>query len=220
MAADTETPTRSWSREVMLQQTQVERVIPRYLALARALADCRVARGSAARRRDPRMAGARLQPSRRQPPSCGRRSSATGWPRDLTSLPGVGTTRLRRCGTSPRRARAAGRRQRLARAGANRPRLLTRRAQALMDLGATVCLARVPRCGVCPLAGGCPSRGHATSRRASRAVRGLVPPAALAGVAAGRGAPRPAEELDPQVVESLLRATASSSATAALRLPV
>jgi len=33
-------------------------------------------------------------------------------------------------------------------------------AQALMDLGATVCLARVPRCGVCPLAEECPSRGQ------------------------------------------------------------
>jgi A/G-specific adenine glycosylase len=29
-----------------------------------------------------------------------------------------------------------------------------------MDLGATVCLARVPRCGVCPLAWRCPSRGR------------------------------------------------------------
>ena len=29
-----------------------------------------------------------------------------------------------------------------------------------MDLGATVCLARVPRCGDCPLAPGCPSRGR------------------------------------------------------------
>jgi A/G-specific adenine glycosylase len=28
-----------------------------------------------------------------------------------------------------------------------------------MDLGKTVCLARVPRCAVCPLAGACPSRG-------------------------------------------------------------
>jgi A/G-specific adenine glycosylase len=28
-----------------------------------------------------------------------------------------------------------------------------------MDLGKTVCLARVPRCDVCPLAGSCPSRG-------------------------------------------------------------
>jgi A/G-specific adenine glycosylase len=32
-------------------------------------------------------------------------------------------------------------------------------AQALMDLGATVCLARVPRCEACPLAEGCPSVG-------------------------------------------------------------
>jgi A/G-specific adenine glycosylase len=32
--------------------------------------------------------------------------------------------------------------------------------QALMDLGATVCLARVPRCGICPLASACPSRGR------------------------------------------------------------
>ena len=33
-------------------------------------------------------------------------------------------------------------------------------AQALMDLGATICLARVPRCGSCPLAAECPSRGR------------------------------------------------------------
>jgi A/G-specific adenine glycosylase len=29
-----------------------------------------------------------------------------------------------------------------------------------MDLGATVCLARVPRCDACPLAPACPSRGR------------------------------------------------------------
>jgi A/G-specific adenine glycosylase len=29
-----------------------------------------------------------------------------------------------------------------------------------MDLGAMVCLARVPRCGACPLAADCPSRGR------------------------------------------------------------
>ena len=28
-----------------------------------------------------------------------------------------------------------------------------------MDLGATVCIARVPRCEACPLAKDCPSRG-------------------------------------------------------------
>ena len=32
-------------------------------------------------------------------------------------------------------------------------------AHALMDLGATVCLARIPRCEACPLATGCPARG-------------------------------------------------------------
>jgi A/G-specific adenine glycosylase len=32
--------------------------------------------------------------------------------------------------------------------------------QALMDLGAIVCLARIPRCDVCPLATGCPARGR------------------------------------------------------------
>jgi A/G-specific adenine glycosylase len=32
--------------------------------------------------------------------------------------------------------------------------------QALMDLGRTVCLARVPRCDRCPLAARCPSRGR------------------------------------------------------------
>jgi A/G-specific adenine glycosylase len=32
---------------------------------------------------------------------------------------------------------------------------------ALMDLGATVCLARTPRCAECPIANGCRSRGRA-----------------------------------------------------------
>jgi len=32
--------------------------------------------------------------------------------------------------------------------------------QALFDVGATICLARVPRCGACPVADGCPSRGR------------------------------------------------------------
>lgn len=42
--------------------------------------------------------------------------------------------------------------------------------QALFDLGARVCLARIPRCDACPLADGCPSRGmrFAPARRQSR----------------------------------------------------
>jgi A/G-specific adenine glycosylase len=43
-------------------------------------------------------------------------------------------------------------------------------AHALMDLGATVCLARIPRCGTCPLRAPCPSRGrrYEPARRQSR----------------------------------------------------
>lgn len=33
-------------------------------------------------------------------------------------------------------------------------------AQAMMDLGATVCTARAPRCAACPLAGGCAARAE------------------------------------------------------------
>ena len=42
--------------------------------------------------------------------------------------------------------------------------------QALFDLGAQICLARVPRCGRCPLAASCPSQGQtfAPLRRQSR----------------------------------------------------
>ena len=79
-------------------------------------------------------------------------------------------------------------------------------AQALMDLGATVCLARVPRCGKCPLADGCPSRDRRYeplrkqgpfegSFRQRRAVT-------LRLVAA---AARPLAELDPDAVRSLAR---------------
>ena len=63
---------------------------------------------------------------------------------------------------------------------------------ALMDLGATVCLSRAPRCEVCPIAPACRSRGRAappTPRRQSafatsdRRVRGRI-------IAALRDAPR------------------------------
>ena len=43
-------------------------------------------------------------------------------------------------------------------------------AQALFDLGATICIARIPRCGECPLEQDCPSRGtrYAPLRRQTR----------------------------------------------------
>ncbi len=147
--------------EVMLQQTQVERVIPRYLgwlerwptveALAAASpADViREWQGLGYNRR-----GLNLHRAARQ-------IAAAGWPEDLTELPGVGPY------TAAAVANFAFGRDVLP-LDTNVRRILERTSQtfssaagqALMDLGATVCLARIPRCGVCPLADECPSRGR------------------------------------------------------------
>jgi A/G-specific adenine glycosylase len=147
--------------EVMLQQTQVTRVVPRYVrwlerwptvgALAAAdTADVlREWQGLGYNRR-----ALNLQ-------RAARAVATNGWPDDLTSLPGVGEytaaavrnfafghdvlprdTNVRR--VEERTGHTFG----------------ARNAQALMDLGATVCLARVPRCGVCPLAERCPASGR------------------------------------------------------------
>jgi A/G-specific adenine glycosylase len=157
--------------EVMLQQTQVARVGPRYLAfLARwptveALAAATPAdvirewQGLGYNRRALNLhrAAARI--------------AAEGWPDDLTGLPGVGRY------TADAVARFAFDRPVLP-VDTNVSRVLERTggsfgpaaAHALMDLGATICLARVPRCDACPLAADCPSRGrrYAPSRKQGR----------------------------------------------------
>jgi A/G-specific adenine glycosylase len=146
--------------EVMLQQTQVERVVPRYrawldrwptvesLAAAPAADVIREWQGLGYNRR-----GLNLH-------RAARLIAAEGWPSDLTTVPGVGqyTAAAVRCfafgdDVLPVDVNVA---RVLRRTGHE---FGSRSAQALMDLGATVCLARVPRCGSCPLAVGCPSRG-------------------------------------------------------------
>jgi A/G-specific adenine glycosylase len=146
--------------EVMLQQTQVERVVPRYerwlerwptaaaLAAATAADVIREWQGLGYNRRAVALHRAAQQ------------VAASGWPDDLTKLPGVGpytAAAIRNFahgeGILPVDVNV-GRVQR--RTGTQ---FSAAAAQALMDLGATVCLARVPRCEICPLAGSCPSRG-------------------------------------------------------------
>jgi A/G-specific adenine glycosylase len=77
--------------------------------------------------------------------------------------------------------------------------------QALFDLGAQVCLARVPRCDRCPLAVSCPSRGQtfAPLRRQSRfeGSRRQRRAALVRDLAAG---PLAEGGYDRDVVESLL----------------
>ena len=84
------TPTRSSFSEVMLQQTQVDRVVPRYRRWLERWPTVEALAAATAGRGDPRVAGARLQPPRRQPPPRGAGRRRDGWPDDLTELPGVG----------------------------------------------------------------------------------------------------------------------------------
>ena len=137
------------------------------------------------------------------------RVASHGWPEDLTELPGVG-----RYTADAVASFAFGRpvmpvdvnvRRVSERTGHD---FTPAAGQALMDLGKTVCLARVPRCGVCPLAAECPSRGHRfePSRRQGpfegsfRQRRA----AALRAVVAG-SQPRDAEAVSALVRDGLVR---------------
>jgi A/G-specific adenine glycosylase len=147
--------------EVMLQQTQAARVVPRYVAWLERWPTVEAL--AAASRADVIREWQGLGYNRRalnlQRAAC--RVAASGWPSDLTSLPGVGPYTAAAVGCF-----AFGRR--VLPVDVNVRRVLERtggsfdhtHAQALMDLGATVCIARVPRCGECPLASACPSRGR------------------------------------------------------------
>jgi len=79
-------------------------------------------------------------------------------------------------------------------------------AHALMDLGATVCLARIPRCGQCPLADDCPSRGkrYEPLRRQSRFEGSFRQRRADTLRLVSRRS-RPLESLDEPVVAALAR---------------
>ena len=147
--------------EVMLQQTQVERVIPRWRAwLERWPTPTALADASPA---DVIRAWQGLGYNRRalNLHRAARAIAEHGWPDDLTELPGVGAYTA-----AAVRNFAYG--EPVLPVDTNVSRIQERTAhefapacgQALMDLGATVCLARVPRCGVCPLAEKCPSRGR------------------------------------------------------------
>jgi A/G-specific adenine glycosylase len=147
--------------EVMLQQTQVERVVPRYLAwLERWPTAASLAAASPA---EVIRAWQGLGYNRRALNlwRAARTVADEGWPADLTRLPGVGPYTA-----AAVRSFAFG--EPVLPADTNVRRVQERTGhrfrpdcgQALMDLGATVCVARVPRCGRCPLASGCPSRGR------------------------------------------------------------
>jgi A/G-specific adenine glycosylase len=147
--------------EVMLQQTQVSRVVPRYLEWLERWPDVHAL--AAASTADVIRAWQGLGYNRRAVnlQRAARAVAEQGWPDDLTELPGVGPYTAAAVGNF-----AFGRD--LLPVDVNIGRVLERTgaeftptaAQALFDLGATICLARRPRCAECPLAAGCPARGN------------------------------------------------------------
>jgi A/G-specific adenine glycosylase len=191
--------------EVMLQQTQVERVVPRYLAWLERWP--RVETLAAAPRADVIRAWQGLGYNRRAVSlhRAAQQIAEHGWPDDLTELPGVGRYTASAVAAfafgAPVLPEDTNVRRVQERTG---HRFSAECAQALMDLGATVCLARVPRCHACPLASACPSRGrrYEPLRRQGpfegsfRQQRALV----LRAVAAE---PRAAGKLDAEAVAAL-----------------
>jgi A/G-specific adenine glycosylase len=193
--------------EMMAQQTQVERVVPRWkrwlerwptvdaLAAASSGDVIREWQGLGYNRRALNLHRA------------ARLVAAHGWPDDLTELPGVGryTADAVACFAFGRDVLPVDVNVRRVqeRTGAT---FSAASAQALMDLGATVCLARIPRCDACPLARGCPSRGmRFEPLRKQGPFEGSFRQrrAAMLRLVAEGG--RPAAELDGDVVASLAR---------------
>src|SRR5262249_9624280 len=191
--------------EVMLQQTQVERVMPRYLAWLQRwpTVDALAAASPAEVIREWQGLGYNRRGLNLH--RAARVVAANGWPEDLTELPGVGpyTTAaianfafgldMLPVDTNVRRVQE--------RTGHS---FSARSAQALMDLGATVCLARVPRCDSCPLAERCPSRGrrYEPLRRQSR-FEGSFRQRRAATLRLVAAEERALTELDGEAVESL-----------------
>jgi A/G-specific adenine glycosylase len=193
--------------EVMLQQTQVERVVPRYLewlerwprvdvlAAASPAEVIRAWQGLGYNRRGLNLHRAAQTIAR------------DGWPDDLTELPGVGPYTAAAVAsfafgrdvlpvdTNVRRVQERTGHEFSPRAG-----------QALMDLGATICLARVPRCGSCPLATACPSRGrrYEPLRKQSR-FEGSFRQRRSHTLRLVAAADRALGELDAEAVRSLVR---------------
>ena len=144
----------------MAQQTQVERVVPRWRRWLERWPTIEALAGASAGDVIAEWQGLGYNRRALNLHRAAQHVAAHGWPNDLTELPGVGryTADAVACFAFGRDVLPV---------DVNVRRVQERTcmtftsaaAQALMDLGARICLARVPRCGLCPLADGCPSRG-------------------------------------------------------------
>jgi len=193
--------------EVMLQQTQAARVVPRYLAWLERwpTAESLAAASPAEVIREWQGLGYNRRALNLHRAAC--RVAESGWPEDLTELPGVGRY------TADAVARFAFGRDVLP-VDVNVHRVVERTgasfdpscAAALMDLGATICIARVPRCGACPLASACPSRGRRFEPlRKQGPFEGSFRQRRAQTLRLVAAEPRPLAELDAEAVDALRR---------------
>jgi len=144
----------------MLQQTQVERVVSRYLGWLERWPTVESLAGASASEVIHEWQGLGYNRRGLSLHRAARCIVSSGWPNDLTELPGVGpyTAAAIRCFAFGEDVLPV---------DVNVERVLRRTsatfssaaAQGLMDLGATICVARTPRCDKCPLAAECSSRG-------------------------------------------------------------
>jgi A/G-specific adenine glycosylase len=193
--------------EVMAQQTQIDRVAPRFerwlerwptvdaLAQATPADVIREWQGLGYNRR-----ALSLHRAARQ-------VAAHGWPDDLTTLPGVGryTADAVACFALGRDVLPVDVNVRRVQERTGHT-FTAAAAQALMDLGATVCVARIPRCDICPLAERCPSRGSRYEPlRKQGPFEGSFRQRRAATLRLVADAEQPVAELDPDAVESLQR---------------
>ncbi len=191
----------------MLQQTQVERVVPRYLAWLERWPSVESLAGAATADVIREWQGLGYNRRAVQLQRAAKQVAASGWPSDLTDLPGVGpyTDAALRCFAFGEDVLPV---------DVNVERVLRRTgeaftaasAQALMDLGATVCIARVPRCDACPLARACPSRGTRDEpARRQGPFEGSFRQRRATTLRLVAGASQPLDELDGDAVRSLER---------------
>ena len=193
--------------EVMLQQTQVERVVPRYERWLQRWPTVDALASASPSEVIVEWQGLGYNKRALALHRAARYVVESGWPDDLTALPGVGPYTA-----AAIRNFAFG--EDVLPRDVNIERVVRRTAhpfggaaaQALMDLGAMVCLARIPRCQLCPLAASCPSRGtrDEPARKQSR-FEGSFRQKRAHTLRTVADAPRRAGELEPAVVAALER---------------
>ena len=193
--------------EVMLQQTQVERVAPRYLAWLERWPSVDALAAAAPAEVIREWQGLGYNRRALNLHRAAQRVVAQGWPEDLTELPGVGpyTAAAILCFAYGEEVLPV---------DVNIERVLRRTAwsfsaasaQALMDLGATICIARIPRCDSCPLSPACPSRGvREAPRRKQGAFEGSFRQRRATALRQVAATSLSLDELDAAAVRSLER---------------